>query len=191
MQERQKHVTTLLAEIQEGKEDAKNRLLGLVYEELKQVAGHLMRRERPDHTLQATALVNEAVLRLLERDALKHGANRAYFFGAATRAMRRVLVDHARRRATHKRGGAKKPVALDDVLNGFEEQHIDILALDEALNKLADLNERQADIVMRRFFGGLTMNEIAEQLDVCRATVENDFRAARAWLRGQLNGDTS
>ena len=188
MQEPKKQVTTLLGELRAGQTDARDRLFALVYEELRQLAGHLMRGERPNHTLEPTDLVNEAVLRLLGPDSLKLAYNRAYFFSAATRAMRQVLVDHARRRATRKRGGAKQRVALDSVLAGCYERNIDIIALDEALVELARLNERQSEIVSLRFFAGLTMKAIAEQLGVSVATVENDFRVARAWLRGQLGG---
>lgn len=183
-----KQITTLLAELCAGESDAEAELVELVYEELRRVAEQMMRRERRDHTLQATAVVNEALIGLLEGDALREVDNRAYFFGIATQAMRQVLVDHARRRGANKRGGSQKRVALDSVMASFQDQSIDVLALDDALTRLAGMNERQSRVVMLRFFGGLTMREIAEQLKCSISTVEGDFRVARAWIRSQLVG---
>ena len=180
-----KQITTLLADLRAGESDAEAELVELVYEELRRVADQMMRRERRDHTLQATAVVNEALIRLLEGDALHKVDNRAYFFGIATQAMRQVLVDHARRRGANKRGGSQERVALDSVLASFQEQSIDVLALDDALTRLAGMNERQSRVVMLRFFGGLTMREIAEQFKCSISTVEGDFRTAIAWLRSQ------
>jgi RNA polymerase sigma factor (TIGR02999 family) len=185
--ERKAEVTTVLDRIRAGDSDARGRLAGLVYDELRTIAAGLMGRERHDHTLQPTALVNEAFVRLLEGDALKQAPNRAYFFAAAARSMRQVLVDHARQRKTQKRGGEFARVALDAVLEQFEENHLDVLALDEALKNLAQLNPRQGEVVTLRFFGGLTVAEVAEQLGVSVATVEGDFRKATAFLRGQLS----
>lgn len=186
--ESRKQVTTLLGEIQAGNDEANNLLFTLVYEELTQLAGQLMRGERHGHTLEPTALVNEAVLRLLDQDVLEQTRNRAHFFGTAARAMRQVLVDHARSRAARKRGGAAQRVPLDSVLDSFHGQNIDVLALDEALTKLSKLEKRQSDVVVLRFFGGLTMSAIAGILGFSVATIENDFRIARAWLRGQIGG---
>lgn len=179
-------VTTLLDEVRAGHADAQRRLVELIYDELHRIADGQMRLERQEHTLQPTALVNEALVRLIEDGAFHQAPNRAYLFGAATQAMRRVLVDHARRRAAGKRGGDRKRTALDDALAQFDSQKIDILALDEALRELELLNTRQSRIVMLRFFGGLTISQIAEQLTVSVGTVEADFRVARAWLRGRL-----
>lgn len=180
-------VTQLLGRIDAGDGQAQADLLELVYEELRQVAGGFMRRERPDHTLQPTALANEAALRLLGQDALGKLHNRAHFFGAMAQAMRRVLVDHARAKNAQRRGGEHQRVVLELAIDLAEVgDQIDLLALDEALRKLESLNERQAKVVELRFFGGLSVPEIAEHLDVSVSTVEKDWRLARAWLRGQL-----
>ncbi len=185
----QSEVTTVLADIRSGSADAKNRLVELVYEELRRLAYQVMRTERAGHTLQPTALVHEALLRLLDGETLVHAPNRAYFFAAAAHAMRQVLVDHARKRAASKRGGDYERVTLDEVLDSLEQQRVDVLALNAALDELAVRHERQSKVVVLRFFGGLTMTEIAHQLDVSVGTVENDWRIAKAWLRGQLYGD--
>jgi RNA polymerase sigma factor (TIGR02999 family) len=182
-------VTTVLEEIRAGNPDALNKLARLVYDELRRIAAGLMRQERTDHTLQPTALVNEAMLRLLSREGLEAVQNRKYFFGAAARAMRQVLVDHARSRAADKRGGGRALDTLDEVLAVFERQNLDLLALNEALDELARLSARQSQVVTLRFFGGLTVPEVAEQLDVSVATVESDFRLARAFLRSRLTAD--
>jgi RNA polymerase sigma-70 factor (ECF subfamily) len=183
----QSDVTTLLEELRAGIPGARDRLVALVYEELRQLACGLMRRERPDHTLQPTALVHEAVVRLLRPDALGGTHSRAQFLAAAAQAMRRVLVDHARRRAADKRGGRQERQPLDDVLDYFAEQRLDLMALHEALDRLASLHARQAQVVEFRFFGGYTVEEIADQLQVSVSTVESDFRKATAYLRSQLS----
>jgi len=146
-----------------------------------------MVRERPGHTLQTTALLNETLLRLLGGESLKEAADRDYFFGAAARAMRQVLVDHARKRAAVKRGGHQQRLPLDDLLDAAEEQDLDVIALDEALGRLSEWNQRQSQVVTLRFYAGLSMKEIAATLGVGLSTVENDWRIARAWLRGQLS----
>jgi RNA polymerase sigma factor (TIGR02999 family) len=181
-----REVTTLLDEIRAGNSDAKGRLVTLVYDELRRVAGGLMQRERPGHTLQPTALVHEALLRMLNPAALGQTRNRAHLLIAAARAMRQVLVDHARKRTADKRGGGRTPLPLDSVLNYFAEQNLELLAVHEALDELAALHERQSQIVELRFFGGYTVEEIAEQLEVSVSTVESDFRKAAAFLRGRL-----
>ena len=156
------------------------------------MAAGLMRRERPDHTLQPTALVNEVFVRLLGRDALGGVPNRAYFFGAAAQAMRQVLVDHARQRQAAKRGGGRDRVPLDEVLDHFEQQQrLDVLALDEALADLARLNERHAQVVTLRFFGGLSVEETAEVLRVSPITVMREWKSAKAWLYRELAGPTA
>ena len=182
-------VTTLLDEIRAGNADAKSQLVELVYAELHGVASGLMRRERAGHTLQPTALVHEACLRLLTPEVLNLAPNRAYFFAAAARAMRQVLVDHARRRGAGKRTGTQEPVPLDQILDRFAAQNLDLLAVHEALTELSALHERQSRVVELRFFGGYTVEEIAEQLAVSVATVESDFRKARAYLRSRLVED--
>jgi RNA polymerase sigma factor (TIGR02999 family) len=180
-------VTRILGRIVAGDESAKEQLLQTAYDELRALAGRLMKQERPDHTLQPTALVNEAALRLLQEDALERMPNRAYFFGTMATAMRRVLVDHARARRAGKRGGDGERTPLDAVVDQLQEtQQLDLLALDEALARLEALSERQARIVSLRFFGGLELAEIARQLEVSLSTVEKEWRMARAWLRQQL-----
>jgi RNA polymerase sigma factor (TIGR02999 family) len=181
-----REVTTLLDAIRAGDADARGNLVELVYVELRRLAGGLMRRERPGHTLQPTALVHEALLRLLRPDALGGAHNRAQFLAAAARAMRRVLVDHARLRAADKRGGGQGPASLDEALDYFARRHLDVLAVHEALDQLAGLHERQSQVVELRFFGGYTVEEIAGLLQVSVSTVESDFRKATAFLRRRL-----
>jgi RNA polymerase sigma factor (TIGR02999 family) len=185
--DRQREVTTLLEEVRAGSPGAGDKLVALVYEELRRLAAGLMRRERRGHTLQPTALVHEAVVRLLRPEALAGARDRAQFLAAAARAMRRVLVDHARQRAADKRGGGRERQPLDEVLDYFAEQRLDLLALHEALDHLAGLHKRQSEVVELRFFGGYTVEEIAEHLQVSVSTVESDFRKATAYLRGRLS----
>jgi RNA polymerase sigma factor (TIGR02999 family) len=147
-----------------------------------------MRRERRDHTLQASALVNEAVLRLLKTDALTEITDRRNLYAAAAQAMCQVLVDHARRRNAQKREGRRGRVPLDQVLASFEEQGLDVIDLHEALESLARTHPRQAEVVRLRFFCGLSIPEVVETLGVSDTTAETDWRFARAWLRGQLGG---
>jgi len=182
----QADVTTLLEQIQAGDEQARHQLVERIYGELHRVAVGLMEGERADHSLQPTALLHEALLRLLDADVLSKAPNRAYLFAAAARAMREVLVDHARYRSRQKRGGKQHTLPLDAVLLYCEEQNLDVVAVHEALNQLATMHERQSTVVTLRFFGGFTMPEIAGQLGVSVSTVESDFRIARAWLRKQL-----
>jgi RNA polymerase sigma-70 factor, ECF subfamily len=181
--------TALLRDAQSGSETARDRLFSLVYDELREAAGRLMGRERADHTLQPTALVNEALVRLLDQDALRQAGSRSYFFAAASRAMRQVLVDHARSRAASKRGGGRGRVPLDETLAWMEAQKLDVLDLHEGLERLAALNERQARVVEMRFFGGFTVEEVAEALGVSVSLVEGDMRKASAFLRARLAGD--
>jgi RNA polymerase sigma factor (TIGR02999 family) len=181
--------TELLAAIQAGDSAAMDQLVALVYAELRRLAGGLMRNERPGHTLQTTALVNEALSRLISQKVLDSARSRAYFYGAASRAMRQVLVEHARARQARKRGGDAARVPLDHVLDAFEQRNAPLLVLDGLLDDLAQRNPRQAEVAMLRCFGGLTMAEIAEQLGVSLTTVEGDLRVARAWLRVQLGDD--
>jgi RNA polymerase sigma factor (TIGR02999 family) len=158
------------------------------YDELRRLAGGMMRRERADHTLQATALVNEAALRLLGQDALAGAGDRAYFFGTMATAMRRVLVDHARARNAQRRGGgAYQRQGLDYAVEAIEEEaQIDLVALDEALTELTTLSERQSQIVTLRVFGGMSVPEVADHINVSVSTVEKEWRLARAWLQRQL-----
>jgi RNA polymerase sigma factor (TIGR02999 family) len=186
VEEPQGELTSLLAAVRGGDEAARDHLVECVYQELRRVAAGLIRAEPTGHSLQPTALLHEALAHLLEADALRRAPNRAYLFGAAARAMRQVLVDHARQRNAGKRGGGQRRLPLDAVLLYFQEQRVDVLTLHEALDRLAVLDERQSQVVTLRFFGGLTVPEIAEQLGVSVSTVESDFRVARAWLRRQL-----
>ncbi len=161
------------------------------YEELRRLAGGMMRRERGNHTLQATALVNEAALRMLGQNVLATSGDRAYFFGAMATAMRRVLVDHARARNARRRGGGEcQRQGLDYAVEAIEsEALVDLVALNDALDQLEAMSERQNRIVTLRFFGGMSVPEIAEHLDVSVSTVEKDWRLARAWLHRQLGDE--
>ena len=179
-------IPALLAAIHLGDAQAKEHLFQLVYDELRRISGQLMRRERPDHTLQPTAVVHEAFLRLCANKSLGAVPNRSYFFGAVTRAMRQVLADHADARASAKRGGGLQRVILDDVLDHLETQNIAVTDLHDALDRLESLHERQAQVVTLKFLHGFTIPEIAERLEVSESTVEGDWRFARAWLRDQL-----
>jgi RNA polymerase sigma factor (TIGR02999 family) len=177
-------ITVLLAQFAKGDEGAISKLLPLVYDELHRLAASYMRRERPDHTLQPTALVNEAYLKLLEQhDA--NWQNRAHFFGVAAQLMRRILIDHARGHLRAKRGAGQK-VALDEALAFSEEQSGELVALHEALERLEKLDARQGRIVELRFFGGLTLEETASVLDISPKTVERDWQVAKAWLNMEL-----
>ena len=179
-------VNTLLGEIRAGQAAAVPQLVELVYDELRRTAGGLLKRERTGHTLQPTALLNEAFVKLLGSD-LTAAADRRVFFGAAVRAMRQVLVDHARRRAADKRIEGQKREPLHEAIAQYQrEQHIDLLALHEALEQLATLNPRQAQVVEMRYFGGFTVPEVAELLEVSVSLVESDFRKASAFLRSRL-----
>jgi RNA polymerase sigma-70 factor (ECF subfamily) len=167
-------------------ERAKGELIALVYDELRRVASRLMRRERSGHTLSATAVVHEAVIRLLRGAAFDEATDRDYLFASAARAMREVLIDHARQRATDRRGGFWHRVPLDLVMDYFEEQGLDVVAVHESLDRLGEWNERQARVMTLRYFGGLTVSEAAKALGVSVVTVERDWRLARAWLRSQV-----
>ncbi len=181
-------LTLILGRARAGDERARGELIALVYEQLRQVAARLMHRERTDHTLSPTAVVHEAVIRLLGDAVFDKSPDRAYLFASAARAMREVLIDHARRRAADRRGGGWSRVPLDLVVDYFEGQGLDIVAVHEALDRLAALNERQAQVMTLRYFGGLSVPEVAASLEVAVVTVERDWRLARAWIRDQLQG---
>ena len=189
--ENHREITVILGDIHEGNEDAKQELMELAYDQLRQLAGGMMRRERDNHTLQPTALVNEAALRMLAQLDQIAARDRAYFFGAMATAMRRVLVDHARARNAARRGGGEmERHSLDYAVELVEQEtKVDLLSLDEALTNLAELNPRQSEIVSLRFFGGLSIPQIADHLEVSVSTVEKDWRFARAWLHSQLGED--
>lgn len=160
-------------------------LAPLVYEELRRLARHYMRSERPDHVLQATALVNEAYLRLAAMSRMRW-RDRSHFFAMAATQMRRILVDHARRRAADKRGGGVHITSIGDLAAAVPDRGIDVTALDLALDQLARLDPQQARIVELRFFGGLTMDETAEALAISPATVGREWLSAKAWLHHHL-----
>src|SRR5262245_29534452 len=181
-------LTAILSEVRAGDADAQDRLVRAVYAELRRIARGLMHHERPGHTLQPSALVHEALMRLLDGDVLADVPNRRYLFAAAAQAMRQVLVDHARRRGAAKREAGRARVPLDEALIAIEEQGLDVIALHEALDRLAREHPRPAQVVTLRFFGGLSVPEVAEALAVSGTTVESDWRFARAWLKGQLGG---
>ena len=180
--------TLILGRARAGDERARGELIALVYDELRRVASGLMRRERADHTLSPTGVVHEAVIRLLGDAIFDKAADRSYLFASAARAMREILVEHARRRAAGRRGGGRRRVPLDRVVESFEAKDLDVIALHEALDRLAEWNQRQSQIITLRYFGGLTMAEVAESLGVSIVTVERDWRLARAWLGSQLRG---
>ena len=162
-----------------------NALMPEVYDELRRLAEASMRQERAGHTLQATALVNEIYLRLGHQEEAKW-QSRAHFFAAASQAVRRILIDHARKKKADKRGGDRKQVPLDDAMGLSGSSEIEILDLDTALLELDAIDKRAADVVALRFFGGLNMDEISNVLGVSKRTVEGDWTTARAWLRGRL-----
>jgi RNA polymerase sigma factor (TIGR02999 family) len=179
-------VTRLLLAWNGGDEAALAQLMPLVYAELRRLARRHLRGERGGHTLQTTALVNEAYLRLIDAGQVRW-QNRAHFFAVSARLIRRILVDNARARDTRKRGGAARRVALDEALVVGCEPDDDLMALDEALRALTDLDARKGQVVELRFFGGLTVEESAEVLQVSPETVRRDWRLARAWLHRRLS----
>jgi RNA polymerase sigma factor (TIGR02999 family) len=183
-------LTIIMGRARAGDEQARDELVARVYDELRQVASRLMIRERADHTLSPTAVVHEAVIRLLGEAVFDEAPDRSYLFASAARAMREVLIDHARRRAASRRGGGRRRVPLDAVVDYFEQQGLDVVAVHEALDRLAELDARQAQIMTLRYFGGMTVPEVAAALGVSVVTVERDWRLARAWLAGQLGGET-
>jgi RNA polymerase sigma-70 factor, ECF subfamily len=178
-------VTILLSELRKGDPDAASKLIPLVYNELRRLAGHYMRQERPDHTLQATALVHEAYLKLIQQRSVDW-QGRAHFFGIAAQLMRRILIDHARGHLREKRGGAQQALPLDEALVFSPGQSSELIHLDEALERLAKLDARQSRIVELRFFGGLSNEETAEFLGISSKTVKRDWSLAKAWLHGEL-----
>jgi RNA polymerase sigma-70 factor, ECF subfamily len=178
-------VTRLLRQWAEGDPEARDKLIPLVYAELRQIASRYLRVERPDHSLQPTALVHEAYLRLVDHES-PHFENRAYFFGVAARLMREILVDHARRRHAGKRAGRK--VSVEEAVGSAYERPEELLALDEALTELKKLDERKCQAVELRYFGGLVTEEIAATLGVSPVTVRRDLRMAEAWLHREMSG---
>ena len=183
-------VTSLLAAWSEGDESALARLVPQVYAELHRLAHHYMRAERPGRTLQTTALVNEAYLRLVDTRRIRW-ESRAHFLGVAAQAMRRILVDAARARGARKRGRAVPHVSLDELPLAAPEREASLVALDEALTALAEVDERKSRVVELRYFGGLTVAETAAVLHVSPETVHRDWHVAKAWLLRELSGKDS
>jgi RNA polymerase sigma-70 factor, ECF subfamily len=175
-------ISQLLLEVSHGNREAEAALMTQVYGELRRLARKYMRAERVNHTLQPTALVNEAYMRLMA-DPATSWQNRAHFFATAAHLMHHILVDHARARKAAKRGGIQHQVTLTEALVSAENKSVDVLALHEALEKLATLDERQARVVEMHFFGGMTFAEIAHVLDASERTVKRDWEMARAWLK--------
>jgi len=178
-------VTQLLVELRDGQSGAMDRLFPLVYEELRRIARRALRRERTGHTLATTGLVHEAYLRLVDQTRIEY-RDRAHFFGIAARAMRQILVDYARRHRAAKRGGAQRVVTLDEGALALEDRAETLLALDEALTDLEQVDARLGQIVQCRFFGGLTEDETAEVVGVTARTVRRDWLKAKGWLHQQL-----
>ena len=179
-------ITQLLVDWSKGERKALDKLMPLVYSELRRLAGNYLRRERQGHTLQPTALVNEAYLKLIDQKNAKW-QNRAQFYGVAAQLMRRILVDHARAHQADKRGGSEQQrLSITSAERIVQQPEVDLLALHEALEELATLDPQQERIVELRFFGGLSIEETAEVLHIGHATVERDWKMARAWLRRKL-----
>jgi RNA polymerase sigma factor (TIGR02999 family) len=182
----QHEVTRLLIRLTDGDGDVLGELLPLVYDELRRLAAGYLRRERPGHTLQPTALVHEAYLRMVDQSQV-HWQNRAHFLGVAAQMMRRILVDHARGQKAEKRGGDFQKLSLDENIDVLGERAADLVALDEALQRLAEFDPQKARVVELRFFGGLSVEETAEVLGVSAPTVKRQWRMAKAWLYGQVS----
>jgi RNA polymerase sigma factor (TIGR02999 family) len=178
-------VTGLLIAVREGNKEAADHLVQAVYAELRRKAAAMLRLERPGHTLQPTALVHEAYLRLIDQKRVVW-QNRAHFLGLAAEMMRRILVDHARGRKAQKRGGSRTRVTLDEALAASGPREIDLIALDDALNELATLDPRQSRVVELRAFGGLSVEETAEVLEISPATVKRYWSFSRAWLARRM-----
>ena len=186
----QHEVTQILNDWSGGDAKAQERLMPFVYDELRRLARSFLAQERGDHTLQPTALVHEAYVRLVDQTRV-NWQNRAHFYGIASRMMRRVLVDHARAHAAEKRGGGAIRLSIDDVQVPLEQRAADFVALDEALEKLSQFDERKGKVVEMRFFGGLNDEEIAEVLGVTSRTVLRDWKKARLWLYRELSNDVT
>ena len=179
-------VTKLLQGWRAGERSAPDELLPLVYDELRRLAHHYLKNERPHHTLQSTALVNEAYLRLVEQD-LPKWESRAHFFAIAAQLMRQILVDYARRHRASKRGSGACMLELDDAAGLPQRKSVDVIALDDALNTLSEIDPRQSRVVELRFFAGLSVEETSEVMGIATATVQRDWTAARAWLHREIS----
>jgi len=183
-------VTRILNEIDQGNTEATEKLLPLVYEELRRLASQKMSHERGDHTLQATALVHEVFVRLVDQPAQQRWDSSRHFFAAAAEAMRRILIERARQRATIKQGGEHQRIELADAEPVVLPLACDdILGLEEAIQKLEQQHPRKAELVKLRFFAGLTMSQVARALDISTSTAENDWTYARSWLKVEMSRD--
>jgi RNA polymerase sigma factor (TIGR02999 family) len=179
-------ITQMLIELTGGNQDVVNQILPHIYDELRRLAGSYLRRERADHTLQPTALVHEAYMKLIDQKQV-HWQNRAHFFGIAAQVMRRILMDHARKHTAEKRGGDADKLPLEEeILVVSHEKSADLIALDDALQTLAEFDEQKAKIVELRYFGGLSIEETAEVMGVSVPTINRQWRMAKAWLHAEL-----
>lgn len=185
MDEQRPDITRILRAWSGGNREAVDDLMPLVYDELHKVAAQYLRKQRPDHTLQPTALVNEAYLKLVDISNVSW-EDRAHFFAVASQTMRHVLVDHARGRNREKRGGGAQKVSLDEAMAFVDNNEVDVLMLDDAMRALAEIDEQQSRIVELRFFGGLTVEETALVLRISPATVKREWRIAKAWLHKRM-----
>jgi len=182
------NITELLVGYGRGDKEALDQLMPVVYDELRRQAARYLRREQAGNTLQTTALIHEAYVRLVDQRNVQW-QNRAHFFGIAAQMMRRILVDHARAKKRVKRGGSDVRVSLGDETVAVKGQDLDLIALDEALERLAQIDEQQSRVVELRFFSGLTVEETAEVMGISKATVKRDWSMAKAWLHREISGD--
>ena len=183
----QPNITALLNGYSRGDKEALDRLMPIVYDELRRQAARYLRREKAGHTLQTTALIHEAYVRLVDQRNVQW-QNRAHFFGIAAQLMRRILVDHARAKKRVKRGGSGVRVSLGEATVAVKGQDLDVVALDQALERLAQIDEQQSRVVELRFFSGLSVEETAEVMGISKATVKRDWSMAKAWLHRELSG---
>lgn len=188
MQERPENITELLASYGRGDKESLDQLIPIVYDELRRQAARYLRREQAGHTLQTTALIHEAYVRLVDQRNMQW-QNRAHFFGIAAQMMRRILVDHARSKKRAKRGGSDIRVSLGDAEVAAKDQELDVVALDRALERLARIDEQQSRVVELRFFSGLSVEETAEVMGISKSTVKRDWSMAKAWLHRELSGE--
>ena len=186
--EKSQEISRVLQEWGNGQPEASDKLMPLVYDELRRQAARYLRRERPGHTLQTTALIHETYLKLIDQRNVDW-QNRAHFFGVAAQAMKRILIDHAKARHREKRGGAAENLPLEEARFVISnDKSVDLIALDEALTRLASFDPRQASIVDLKFFAGLSIEDIAETLKISSATVKREWNSAKAWLFSEING---
>ena len=182
-------ITRMLLELTDGNEEVVNQILPHIYDELRRLASSYLRRERSNHTLQPTALVHEAYMKLIDQSRVKW-QNRAHFFGIAAQVMRRILMDHARKHTAEKRGGEAELLPIEEeILIVSHDKSAELIALDDALQQLAEMDERKAKIVELRYFGGLSIEETAEVLGVSVPTVNREWRMAKAWLYSEIAND--